>query len=147
MPSTVGTSVQTKYFYDDEDGTPVEITAVVLNNPQIQVEGVTEETTPFGQRGDQHTPTGRGRSQVIEVSGLFRSGATDDPDDLFGTQDLPLGPEAVTRTFTHEFAPDRSRSIETHLIAYDVTPNRENGLTRFTAKLRTTGDVTEGFPT
>ncbi len=140
------TSVDVKYFYDDGSGTPVDITAIVLNNPKILFEGMTEETTPAGVVGDKFTPTGRSKSEPIEVSGVFKTGDANDADDLFGDR-VPEAPDAATRTFAIEYtSTGRRRSVETYLTKYDIESNKDNGLTRFTAKLRPTGDVTETIP-
>lgn len=146
MASTLGTSLRTKYYYDDDGGMPVDITSYVLNNPVISKEGVTEEVTPYGIAADKFLPTGRVHTEPIELSGLFKTGEADDIDDLFADR-LPEAPEAATRTFTAEYVSGRTESVETFLSKYDVLPNRENGLTKFTVVLRPDGDVSDEFLT
>jgi hypothetical protein len=140
------TASRIKYFYDDAGGTPVEITAFVLNNPEIKLSNVLDRATPYGVNMPVFENTDQGEMAPITLSALFKSGTGLDP--LFAGR-IPEAPEASTRTFTVQYLGDteRSLSVETRLQDYSAQPNRENGLTRATAVLQPTGEVTETFPT
>jgi hypothetical protein len=142
---TQPTAATTKYFYDDDQGQAKDITPFVLTINDIDVKNILQNVTPFGVKMPVHSPTGQGELAPIDVGGLYKTG-NDSVDELFGDR-VPEDPDAATRTFMIEWEPDRTTSVETHLINFKRSPNRDNGLTRWSSSLQPTGDVTENFPT
>jgi hypothetical protein len=138
---TQAISVTTKYFYDDALGNPVDITAFVLSINDIEHKNLLQQVDPYGVAMPVFQPTGKGSYAPVELGGLYKTGVAS-IDDLFGKR-IPEGPTAATRTFTIEYLPGRQTSVETHLDDFKRTPNKDNGLTRFTVRLQPTGDITE----
>lgn len=130
-----------KYEYDGADGNPVDITAEVLTINDIDQANMLQQTDPFGTSMPEFTPTGRGSFKPIQLGGIFKTGS--------GTIDAQFGgriPEAVdtpARTLKITWATGRSTSVETHLSDFKRSPNKDNGLTRFTVELQPTGVITE----
>jgi hypothetical protein len=142
MAKSISATMQ--FFYDDAIGSPVDITQHVITINDIDVENILEQTDPFGVAAEEHTPSGKYRVAPIEIGGLFET-AAGGPDELFADRQGE-GPTAVTRTFRIVWITGRESAVETHLGMYKRTPNRENGLTRYSVTLQPTGTITETIP-
>lgn len=129
--------------YDNSSGTPVDITAYVLEINDVEVEGITEEMHPFGTAWEQHLPVGVGRVADIELTGLYDDQAASGPDALFANR-IPENPATsnVLRTLTVTWEGSKTTSVETILSKYTRTADR-NALTRWTATLKGSAAVTE----
>lgn len=127
--------------YDNSGGTLVDITAYVITINDIDVENIMEEVRPFGATWAKHLPIGVGQVAPIEISGLYDDTATTGPDALLANR-VPEGPAASTRTLEITYGSTKKTTVETHLISYKRTADK-NGLTRYTARLQPTGAVTE----
>jgi hypothetical protein len=139
---TQSTSAGMKFFYDDAVGNPVDITAFVLSINDVDVSNMLQQTDPYGTTMPEFTPTGKGKIEPIEIGGLYKTGAGS-IDELFSGR-VPEGPTAATRTFSVEYiAGVRKTLVETHLEHFKRSPNKDNGLTRFSVRLQPTGVVTE----
>lgn len=145
---SLSTAVRMKYYYDDENGTPVDITEQVLSMSNIKVSGMVEVVTPYGVRMQQMLPTGRGKMDPITLGGLMKTEVAAGLDVLFRGR-LPEDPDTNSRTFTVDYIGDGSRTLgyETFLESYEVQPNNDNGLTRVAIVLQPTGELSEQFPT
>jgi hypothetical protein len=137
-------------WYDDENGTPVNITALCLTVNDIDVKGMIENITPFGVAMKVFIPTGRGEFLPIVIGGLFRIG-NNTFNDLFADR-VPEDTDTPTRTFTMDWTGEGGEggtggeytSVETYLSDYKRQPNNDNGLTRAQIELQPTGEITEG---
>ncbi len=147
MAGSLGTFVRRKYYYDDVSGTPVEITSKVLTWNGLEAQGVTEDTSPFGTKMTQKTPTGRGSVAMIELGGLMKTVDAGEIDALFADR-IPEDPDTPSRTFTVDWTGtgERLSSIETYLLKYGRSDNAQNGLTKTVVQLDPTGDLIEIFP-
>jgi len=128
--------------YDDSGGTPQTITQHVQSINDVDVESVLEEKHSFGDAWEEHLPIGIGRVGAIELSGLYDDdAAANGPNTLFANR-VPETPASTTRTLTITWRSGKTTTVETYLISYRRTPDR-NGLTKYTARLQPTGAVTE----
>jgi hypothetical protein len=127
--------------YDNSGGTPVVITAHVLSINDVEVEQFVEEVTALGASWQKHLPIGVGKLNPVELSGLFDDTAATSPDALFANR-VPEGPATTTRTLKITWGGTKTTSVETHLISYVRTADK-NGLTKYKVKLQPTGTVTE----
>jgi len=145
---SLSTSLRMKIWYDDADGTPVDITAHVLTLGDLNVVGMNENVRPFGVGMDQFLPTGIGHMDPIDIGGLLKTVTVGSLDDLFADR-LPEDPDTETRTLTIDLigASARTRSVETYLLEYKTQHNKDSGLTKVAVKLQPTGEVTEIIPT
>lgn len=124
--------------YDDSPGgTARTITPYVTSIGGIKKEAITEQTAPFGQAYEAHTPTGMTRTPDIEIMGWYDTTATSGPHVVFIAPDD--GPQDSTRTFT--FAPGDSKTftMETRLVSYEVI-GRNGLLSQYKAVIRQAGD-------
>lgn len=127
--------------YDDSGGTPQDMTQYVLEINGVAVENILEEVHSFGDSWEEHLPIGVARMTPVELSGLFDDTASTGPDAVFGGQ-APATPASTTRTLKFTWGGTKTTEVETHLISYERSADR-NGLTRYTARLQPTGTVTE----
>lgn len=141
MPQSNATTM--KYFYDDENGDPVDITSEVQSVNEFDLGNVLDNTTPYGVAMPVFQPTGRGTFAPINLGFLFKTGGT--IETLFGGR-IPESADADTRTFKVQYGTGRTTSVETHLANYKAIPNKDNGLTRSQVVLQPTGEITETFP-
>ena len=127
--------------YDNAGGTPVDISQYVLTVNDIDIESVTEEVHTFGDQWEEHLPIGIGRMSPVEIMGLYDDVASVGPDALFADR-APESPSDNTRTLTLTWRSGKTTSVETYLLSYRRTADR-NALTKYTARLQPTGAVTE----
>lgn len=134
-----------KHFYDDAGGTPIDITAFVMtNNDILDEKNVLQQTDGYGTKMPEYDPSGRGTIAVIELGGMYKTGLGS-IDALFANR-IPEDNTAVKRTYTCQYLTGRTVSVETHLLEFKRTPNKDNGLTKFTVQLQPTGERTEVIP-
>lgn len=127
--------------YDDGSDALQDITAFVTGGlGDFEVESLLEEKHPFGVTMEQHLPIGIGRVAPIEFTGLYDDVALG-PNALFAGR-VPETPASATRTFKITWRSGKTSSVETYLISYKRSADR-NGLTKFTVRLQPTGAVTE----
>jgi hypothetical protein len=127
--------------YDNGAGTPVDITAHVMEINDIEIESLTEEMHSFGKTWEESKPVGIARMSDIELSGLYDDVAATGPDALFAGR-APETPATATRTITFTWRTGKTTSVETYLKSYTRSPDR-NELTKYSAVLQPTGVVTE----
>jgi len=149
MSHDLSTSVRIKYYYDDADGTPVDITREVLAASDIKEMNLLEQIDSYGVAMAQFIPGGKGKLEPITLNGLFKIGS-EKFDDLFGNR-VPEDPDTATRTLTVDMLGDGTwmDSVETHLESYTKVMPKENssGLVRAAAALQPTGEITRVRPT
>ena len=100
-----------------------------------------EDHRPVGASWDTHLAIGVGKMPVIELGGVFDDTAATGPDALFAGR-VPEGPGTATRTITFTWGGSKTTSVETILLTYRRTADK-NGLTRWLARIQPTGAVTE----
>lgn len=127
--------------YDNSGGTPVDITQYVLNLSEVTVENGMEEKHSFGDSWEESLPIGIGKVSEIEIGGLYDDTATTGPDALFANR-VPETPATATRTLTITWRSGKTTSVETFLLSYKRSADR-NALTKYSARLKPTGAVTE----
>ena len=127
--------------YDNSGDSLVNITQHVMEINGTAVEQILEEVHTFGDSWEEHLPVGIGRMTPVELSGLYDDTATTGPDALFANR-VPENPASSTRGLKITWGSTKTTLVETYLIAYERTADR-NALTRWTARLQPTGAVTE----
>ena len=127
--------------YDNAAGSPVDITQYVMTVNEIVVEQINEERHPFGTSWETYLPVGVGKMGPIELDGLYDDTASSGPDALFANR-VPETPASNTRTLTITFGSTKKVSVETYLVSYNRTVDR-NKITSYKAKLQPTGSVSE----
>lgn len=127
--------------YDNAGGSLVDITQHVQTINDFDVEDITEETHSLGDLWEENKPIGVGRIPDIELSGLYDDVVTVGPDALFAGR-IPETPATATRTFKITWRTGKTSSVETYLGLYRRSADRA-GLTKYTARLKPTGAVTE----
>lgn len=127
--------------YDNSGGSLVDITQHVQTINDIDIESLTEETHTFGDSWEENKPIGVGKMADIEIGGLYDDVAATGPDALFAGR-APETPASNTRTFKITWRSGKTTSVETYLASYKRTADRA-ALTKYTAKLKPTGTVTE----
>ncbi len=127
--------------YDNSGDSLIDISAHVLTVNDIDVENLSEELRPFGASWESHKTIGVGRLPVIEIGGVYDDTGATGPNALFGGR-VPEGPGASTRTFKITWGSTKTSSVETILLTYRRTADK-NGLTRWLARIQPTGAVTE----
>jgi len=128
--------------YDNGGGTPVDITQYVLTLNDIDVESLVEEKHSFGDAWEESLPIGLARMAPVEISGLYDDTAASGPDALFAGRAPEVPGTATTRTLTITWRGSKTTSVETYLLLYKRSADRNN-LTKYTARLQPTGAVTE----
>jgi hypothetical protein len=126
--------------YDDSGGTPRDITQFVLSINGINVEQITEEKHSFGDSWEEHLAVGIARMQPVELSGLYDD-VGNGPDALF-VRATPDTPASTTRTLQITWRSGKTTTVETIELSYERAADR-NALTKYTARLQSTGAVTE----
>ncbi len=134
-PAEIGISV------DDSSGTPRDITPYVLTINDIAVESVMEETHPFGVSWEESLGVGIGRMAPIELGGIWDDTASVGPDAVFSGA-APQDPSSQLRTVTITWRSGVTTAVETYVTSYTRTADR-NALTKWSATLQPTADVTE----
>lgn len=139
----MGTSVAVdmKILYDDGAGTPVDITDLVMSIGDVELKNVLQPTDGFNSPMPEFTPTGRGDHSPIEFGGIYKTG-TGSIDALFANR-IPEDVNTPSRTLTYQWLTGRTLSVETHLSDFKRSPNKDNGITKFTVTLQPSGDVTD----
>lgn len=127
--------------YDNNADTLIDLSQYILSINDVDVEQVLEETHAFGDSWEEHKAVGIGRVPVIELQGLYDDTATVGPDALFANR-IPETPATATRTLKITWRSGKTTSVETRLVGYRRSADR-GGLTKFTARLQPTGQVTE----
>lgn len=127
-------------MYDDNGGTPRDITQFVETLDGIDVEGLLEEKHSFGDSYEESLPIGIQRMGQITIGGLYDDVANG-PDALF-VRTAPETPSSATRTLTITWKSGKTTAVETYMAKYTRTADR-NGLTKYTAVLQPTGTITE----
>lgn len=127
--------------YDNSGGSLVDITQYVLTLNDIDIESVNEEVHTLGDAWEESKPIGVGRMAPVEIGGLYDDIATVGPDALFANR-APETPATATRTLTITWRSGKTTSVETYLLAYKRTADK-NALTKYMARLQPTGAVTE----
>lgn len=130
-----------KIEYDNGSDTLVDITQYVLSVNDFDVETITEEKHTFGDSWEEHLPIGLGRVPIIEIGGLYDDTASVGPDALFANR-APETPTSTTRTLKITWRTGKTTSIETYLITYRRSADR-NAVTKFTARLQPSGAPVE----
>ena len=140
---TNSTPAGLKIEYDNSGGSLVDITQDVLNINDFNVEQLLENSRSYGDAWEEFKPIGVGKVVDVELSGNYDDTAATSPNALMGGR-IPEAPGASTRTLKITWiASGKYSQVETHLVNFKRTPMRE-GLTKWSAKLRPTGAVTEG---
>lgn len=129
------------FMYDNGAGTPVDITQYILELSEIEVISGIEEKHSFGDSWEEWLPFGVGKMNPIEIMGLYDDVVTVGPDALFANR-APETPSSTTRTVTITWRSGKTTAVETYLISYKRSPDR-NALTKYTTRLQPTGAVTE----
>jgi hypothetical protein len=131
-----GSASVTVTFDDAPGGTGRDVTAHILSMGGVKIEQLTENTTPFGQAYESHTPVGVQRFPDVVFEGIFDTTATTGPHVVFGTPDD--GPQDDTRTLVIVFGDSKTLTVETRLVDYEVVP-QVGTLHRFRATVRQAG--------
>lgn len=128
-------------FYDDSGGTPVDISAFVLDINEFVVENILENSRTYGKAWEEFLSVGIGKCGVVEIKGNYDNAAAA-PNALFGGQ-IPVSPATASRTLKIFWVPAAQNTlVETRIISFTRQVMRE-GLTKYIAKLQPTGTVTE----
>lgn len=127
--------------YDNAGGSLVDITQHVLTINDVDIESVLEEVHTLGDSWEESLPIGVGKVAPVELSGLYDDVASTGPDALFAGR-VPETPASATRTLKITWRSGKTTSVETYLVSYKRTADR-NALTKYTATLQPTGAVTE----
>jgi hypothetical protein len=123
--------------YDDGPGGSLQtITAYVTDISGIKLEAITQQSNPFGQAYQSHTPVGVSMVGDITIHGFYDTTATSGPHVVFKSPDTD--PQGSTRSFS--FAPGDSKTftMETRLVSYEVLGKNGN-LTEYNAVIRQAG--------
>jgi hypothetical protein len=135
------TPVDFKVEFDDTDGgSLVNVTPYVRTINGVDVEGVLEESHPFGVAWFESLATGMKRMNDVEIGGFYDDAASPAPNAVFN--DVADDPAAATRTLKLTWRGTKTTTVETRIMRYSrraVT----NELTKYAVTLRPTGAVTE----
>ena len=133
-------SASAKVEFDLVGGTLQDMSAYVTDINGVDIESLTEESTPFTQAWQAHLPVGIFKVADIVIGGFYDDTATTGPDVVFNA--LSNGPGATSRTLKVTYGASKSTSVETWIVKMSRKLVR-NGLTRFEVTLRPTGQTTE----
>ena len=133
-------AANTKIEFDLVGGTPQDMSTYITEINGIDIEAITEDSTPFGSAWQQALATGNFKMADVELGGYYDDAATTGPDVVFNV--LAVGPAAVTRTLKVTYGSTKCTSVEVLIVKYTRLPAR-NGITKFKVLLRPTGAVTE----
>jgi len=133
-------SASAKIEFDLVGGTLQDMSAYVTDINGVDIESLTEESTPFTQAWQAHLPVGIFKVADIVIGGFYDDLATTGPDVVFNA--LSSGPGATSRTLKVTYGASKSTSIETWIVKMSRKLVR-NGLTRFEVTLRPTGTASE----
>lgn len=136
MAGKYGSSSIVIQYDDGPGGTLRTITSYVNSIGGVKIEQLTEMTMPFGADHESHTPVGVQRVPDIVIEGWYDTTATTGPHVVFGDPDD--GPQDNTRTLTVTFGDNKSFTVETRLVDYEVIAQNGN-LTRYRATVRQAG--------
>jgi len=139
MPGKYG-SADVTVSYDNAPGaaaTPVVLTNFVMELGGAKIEVRHQTSHAFGDRWEEHTPTGLRGCPAIKVSGLFDT-TTGGPHDTLKVTDADADPNAGTRTLTLGFGDGKTFTVETRLVDYEVAA-KNAALTAFNATVQPTG--------
>ena len=133
-------SVNAKVEFDLVGGTLQDMSLYITSVGGIEIEALTEESTPFTTAWATALATGNFKMADVELEGYYDDTATTGPDVVFNV--LSNGPAAVTRTLKITYGSTKTTSVETLIVKYARTLAR-NGITKFKVTLRPTGAITE----
>lgn len=121
---------------DNSGGTLTDITAYVTSIGGVEIEALTEETTPFGVTNPTHAGVGMSEMAELDIEGFYDDAASPAPDALIG------GGLGATRTLKVTWGGSKSTSVEVIIKKYVRTATVRE-LHKFTATLLPTGAITE----
>ena len=133
-------SASAKVEFDLVGGTLQDMSPYVTDINGVDIESITEESTPFTVAWQAHLPVGIFKMADVVIGGFYDDAATTGPDVVFNA--LSNGPAASTRTLKITYGASKSTSVETWIVKMSRKLVR-NGLTRFEVTLRPTGTVSE----
>jgi hypothetical protein len=139
MPGKYGSPDVTVGF-DDGPGPTGQLVAIENFFMEIggaKIEVRTQDSTAFGDRWNEHVPTGLRGCPAIKMSGLFDT-TPDGPHDILQVRDADCDPNGGTRTLAIGFGDGKTFTVETRLIDYEVAAQNA-ALTEFTATVQPTG--------
>jgi hypothetical protein len=122
--------------YDGDDITPY-----VMTIGDFTVEQALEEVHALGDNWEEWLVVGVGKIGVLELGGIYDTTASG-PDSQFANRVGTETPATAAKEVVITWGGAKTSTFDTHLISYSRKADR-NGLTRWSAKLQTTGDVTE----
>lgn len=121
---------------DNSGGTLTDITAYVTAIGGVEIEALTEETTPFGVTNPTHGAVGMTEMAEIDIEGFYDDAASPAPDALFG------GGLGATRTLTITWGGSKTTSVEVIIKKYVRTATVRE-LHKYVATVLPTGAITE----
>lgn len=127
-------------MFDNSGGTPVNMTAYVLTFNGMDIEGVTEDSTPFGVTWREFLAAGMRGITEITLGGMYDDTATTGPDVIFNAP--ASAPSTATRTLTVTWGGTKTTSAETFIRSYRRRP-AVGTITKYEVALQPTGTVTE----
>lgn len=133
-------SASAKIEFDLVGGTLQDMSPYVTDINGIDIESITEESTPFTQAWQQHLAIGIFKVADVVIGGFYDDTATTGPDVVFNA--LSNGPAATTRTLKITYGSTKTTSVECLIVKMSRKLVR-NGLTRFEVTLRPTGTASE----
>ncbi len=128
-------SDQLKIELADAGGTLRDITSTVTAVNGVNIEQITEETTPFGSSAQTHEGVGVDRMDDVELSGPM-----DDGTNTLRT--LTINARGSTRSLKVTYGGTRATTVNAIIANYGHRPQR-NLLTGYVCLLRPTGTATE----
>lgn len=120
----------------------VDITNYVMTINDFTVEQALEEVHALGDNWEEWLVVGVGKVGAIEIGGIYDDTASTGPDAKFANRVGTEGPSTAAKTLEITWGGTKTSSVSTHLIKYTRKADR-NGLTKWSASLQPTGQVTE----
>jgi hypothetical protein len=127
--------------FDNNSGTPVDISAYVTAINGFKRNAPTVELTPAGAGDAVHLFGGLLTCDEVQITGPYDDAATTGPDALF----IDLGCKSTsggTRTLKLTYGSTKYSSVEVIITGYDRNPVKGNP-NMYTVTLQPTGNVTE----
>ena len=133
MPGKYGSASITIAYDSTPGGSPVTITAGVLEMSGAKLTSGMQDSTAYGDTFKKMLPTGVNEAARMTLRGFFDTTASTGAHVVF--KDPDDGPQDATRTLTVVFGDSKTWSSEGYLVSYEVI-GRAGNLTEFVAELQ-----------
>jgi hypothetical protein len=123
MAGKYGPADVTVTYDDGPGGTGRAITNFILEGISVKLTAITMDTTALGDGFEEHTPTGRSRTEPITLTVIWDTTGTTGTHAVLGSPDN--GQNDATRTLVVVYGDSKTYTVETRLTSWEVVAQND----------------------